>query len=205
MSAGLKRLATLVPYAAVIVGIYCVHSAWIAAVSYHAGALAVAAVGGRAKAPKPSRRFSYWWYASSAVFAVGGVALYLLWLYVWHDSAQVVRRLACLGISRNNWPCFAVYFCCVNSIVEELLWREYLQRDSIRPVFEDFAFAGYHALVLLAFAGAPWAALVFVGCALASWLWRMLRTATGGLAIPILTHLVADISIVIAVHLRAFR
>ncbi len=101
-------------------------------------------------------------------------------------------------------PWFALYFCCVNGPVEELFWRGYLGQDSRRPTLRDAAFGGYHALVLLAFAGVIWAVPVFVGCLFAGWLWRMMRAATGGLALPVVTHLIADAGIVAAVHLRVF-
>lgn len=203
MSRSLKRASPLIPYVAVAIGLYCLGSAWVAIVSYHVAMLALV-VRGRGLEDRPSekRAMSGWWYLSSAVFALGGVALYVLWPHAFADSSAVAGRLASLGLGSRVWPYFAVYFCCANSLAEELFWRGYLRQDCRRPVANDFAFAGYHALVLVAFAGPVWAVPVFVGCAFAGWLWRMMRSASGSIAIPVLTHFAADLSIVIAVQLR---
>ena len=63
----------------------------------------------------------------------------------------------------------------------------------------DAFFAGYHAIVLIpvikpVFVGLAFLALMFVG-----WAFRNIYRLTGGLAIPLLTHIVADVAILYAV------
>lgn len=199
-----RALSPLIPYAAVAIGMYCFGSAWLAMISYHVGMLLVALIGKGRDRATGKRGVPGWWLFCSVVYAFGGIALYVLWPYAFSDSAAIVARLGSFGITRHVWPYFAVYFCCVNSLSEELYWRGYLRDDASGPTAHDFAFAGYHALVFLAFAGVAWALLVFAACAFAGWLWRRMRAATGSLAMPVITHIIADLGIVAAVNLRLF-
>ena len=204
MKLWLRRLSPLIPYAAVAIGIYCLGSAWVAIISYHIGMLLAVAFGSGCHDGTKPRRVSGWWFLSSLVFAMGGVALYLLWPYAFAHSTDITGRLTSLGISASIWPYFALYFCCANSLVEELFWRGYLGDESRGLVLNDLAFGGYHALVLAAFAGIIWALPVFVACVFAGWLWRVMRASSGNLVIPMLTHFVADAGIVAAVWCRIY-
>lgn len=49
-----------------------------------------------------------------------------------------------------------------------------------------------------------WTTQVFIACAFAAWLWRMLRLATGSIAAPVVNHIIADVSIALAVQLKTF-
>ncbi len=162
-------------------------------------------VSGRSTYPAPKRRLPAVWLLSAIMFVAVGPVFYMLWPLAFGDGGVIADKLGSFGITRQIWPMFALYiFRCANVLVEETFWRGWLFQDSRRPTLRDAAFAGYHSLVLLAFGGALWAAPVFAGCLFAGWLWRMMRTATGGLGLPVLTHLIADAGIVTAVHLRVF-
>lgn len=200
-----RRLSPLIPYMAVAVGLYGLGSAWLAIFAYHAGMLLVVLLGRSARGGHGVKGgVRGWWYASVVVYALGGIALYVLWPFILPAGSNVALRLGSLGVTRQIWPYFAVYFCCANSLIEELFWRGHLRDDSRRVTVNDFAFAGYHALVLVAFTGLIWAVPVFLACAFAAWLWRMMRASTGSLVMPLITHFVADLGIVAAVHLRLF-
>jgi membrane protease YdiL (CAAX protease family) len=199
-----KGLAPLIPYVAVAIGLYGFGSAWAAMGLYHAGALTVVAWAGRRKPVAARAAQRAWTIPAAVVFATGGIILYLLWPYAFADGRGIAARLAAYGVSRGTWPFLAAYFCLINSTAEELFWRGYLGSDCKRPVANDLLFAGYHVLVLLAFVGPLYAVPVFGACAFAGWLWRMMRASTGSLVIPLLTHVIADLSIAIAVHLRVF-
>jgi membrane protease YdiL (CAAX protease family) len=199
------RLLPIIPYIAVLVGMYYFGSAWMAIGLYHAGMIAAMLTCRSDKhIADQKRKASPLLYLTPLVFAAGGLIFYLIWPY-FDPNGAVSGRLHEYGINRSMWPYFAVYFCVVNSFVEELFWRGLLGNTSVKLHPNDLYFAGYHALVLAAFTDLVWSLPVFVACAFAGWLWRMLRSATGGLFIPIITHLVADVGIVIAVHARLFR
>lgn len=203
MKRTLRNLSPLIPYIAVAIGMYALRSAWLAIGLYHAGALAVV-LSNRSKSRSPIfSKGPAALYLTIAIFAAGGFIFYLLWPYIASGSV-ISDKLHDYGINKTIWLYFAVYFCVVNSITEEFFWRGYLGDDRKGPVLNDFLFAGYHALVLLAFASPVWTLPVIAACAFAGWLWRTLRRIRGGLAVPILTHLAADVSIVAAVHFRLF-
>lgn len=201
----LPTLAPLIPYFAVAVGLFGFRSAWAALGIYHAGMLAFFMYSrhhGANLSTRPVRLTLL--LPATLIFAVGGVLLYVLWPYLGKDGDTIPSRLMEYGINHANWPFFAVYFVVVNSILEELFWRGSLGTDVTRPTANDFFFGGYHVLVLLAFAYPVWALPVFAATAFAGWLWRMLKRLDGSLTIPLVTHVVADVSIVVAVYMRAF-
>lgn len=201
----LRQISPLIPYVSVALGLYAFGSAWLAIVSYHIGMLAVVLA---SKAPLGSHWVRSerlgWWPTTTSVFALGGVAIYALWPYTLPSCDLVRHGLGCLGITRQMWPFFAVYFCLVNSLIEEIFWRGYLRNDSRLPITNDLAFAGYHGVVLLFFASAVWVPLAILVCFLVAWLWRVMRAATGSLVLPIITHLIADVGIAMAVYFRVF-
>jgi len=200
----IRYVSPAIPYAAVLVGMYGFGSAWAAIGGYHAGMLAAMVIGkSRAESAQEQRSARPILYLSTVIFAAGGLVFYLLWPYI-INTPETVSRLQAFGIGGQIWPYFAVYFCLVNSATEEFFWRGYLGDDRKGLCANDLFFAGYHALVLLAFTGAIWTVPVFAACAFAGWLWRRLRAMSGGMALPVLTHVAADLSIVLAVHFRLF-
>lgn len=201
----MRRISPFIPYIAVAIGLYGLGSAWLAIISYHVGMLMVVLADKRLTSNYQSKKGRLrWWYASVVVFALGGIALYMLWPYALPGSDLVRERLGSCGITKHIWPYFAIYFCLVNSLIEEIFWRGYLMDDSRRPTLHDFAFAGYHALVLMAFADVLWTLPVFFVCVFAAWLWRLMRATTGSITFPIITHFVADVGIAMAVYFRVF-
>ena len=204
MNQTIKRISPAIPYVAVLIGMYGFGSAWAAIGGYHVGMLAAMLIGRRrSEQTEPRRQVSPLIWLSALVFAGGGLVFYLIWPYA-IPGGETIARLQAFGISRQVWPFFAVYFCAVNSAIEEFFWRGYLRDDSRSLCAGDLYFAGYHALVLPAFASPVWSIPVLAACVFAGWLWRLLRSTTGGMAVPVVTHLAADISIVLAVHYRVF-
>lgn len=199
-------IAPLMPYLAVALGMYGAYSAWTALGLYHAGMLVALAMQGQGRVGIGKSQLKlHWLLLVTVVFAMGGVLLYVLWPLLGRDGSMLADRLAVFGVTRTTWPLLAVYFCLVNSTLEEFFWRGRLGSDTRHITRNDVFFAGYHAFVMMAFANPIWALPVFVACAFGGWLWRRLRSLSGGLLLPVLTHIAADISIVVAVHLRAFQ
>lgn len=206
MKRSAEGISPYIPYLAVALGMYGARNAWAALFLYHAGMLATIALAkGERAANGKSRLKPSWLPLITVVFAMGGVLLYALWPLLGRDGGIVADRLAVFGVTARNWPFLALYFCLANASIEELFWRGSLGSDTRLITSNDMFFAGYHSFVMVAFANPIWAVPVFVACVFGGWMWRWLRSISGGLLLPILTHIAADASIAIAVSARAFR
>jgi len=200
------RIAPLIPYLAVGVGLFGTHNAWVATVAYHLGMFLVL-------------RLDHQWYAirnplqgGPILFIIlvallsgsGGYLLYLLAPFL-SLPQDLGWALAQLGLRGPAWPAFILYFSAVNSWLEELYWRGYLGSPSTHLISADFWFAGYHLLVLAAYVAWPWLILTFIGLVGVAWSWRQVTRLSNGLLIAAVSHLAADVSIMLAIYLLASR
>ncbi len=64
----------------------------------------------------------------------------------------------------------------------------------------EIVFAGYHVLALVLVIKVPITILAFVVLFAASWWLRFMRHKLGGLAVPYIAHLAADVSIVAGIY-----
>ena len=199
----MKRYSPFIPYVAVLIGMYVFRSAFIAMGAYHAGMLVVLFFN-RNKCQKLTKpQGASLLYLTAPVFASGGIIFYFIWPFIAAGNG-IPEKLHEYGLTQNIWPIFAVYFVLINSAIEEFFWRGYLKDDSIKPNLNDFLFGGYHSLVLFAFTDPAWTILVLAAVTFAGWLWRFLRARTQSLVLPLLTHFLADLTIMWAVHMRVF-
>lgn len=196
-----KYLAFILPYFAVWAGLFHFKSAWLALVYFH---IAIAAALILLKPtlsirlliqPANVRHVTF----SLLLCASSGLALYLLW-----DILQIAdnlnAQLAGLGLNGNVWFGFIAYFTAVNPFFEEYFWRGVLGSGTKGFYLGDLVYAGYHIMVV-------WnkthplsilfmlAVLTFIG-----WYWRQLYRRDGSLLAPVLGHMAADLSILIAVY-----
>jgi membrane protease YdiL (CAAX protease family) len=198
----LPIVIAVIPFAAVALGLFAAHSAWAAIFLYHAGILVVLFTGGRRRVILKVARG---WCAVAAVAgavtgACAGIAIYVLWPYIDATDGGLGFLLSQFGLAGRSWIVFAVYYATVHPLLEELLWRGNDLSTGPGPSWLDAAFAGYHMLVLQYFIGPFWIAVSFVVLFLVSWLWRILARRFGGIAVPLLSHAVADASIIIAAN-----
>ncbi|PID80996.1 hypothetical protein CSB20_04620 [bacterium DOLZORAL124_64_63] len=191
-----------IPYLAMILGLHLWHSPWLSFLLYH-GAIVVILV---MESPgRYARSLIRGWdkrigWGAVAFGLAGGVLLKVLAPLAGIDGAGLRPVLGSLGLRGMGWPLFVVYHTLANPWFEEVFWRGRLGHDSRRPVLNDFLFAGYHMLVLMLFLDWPWLVPAFGILAVAGWLWRQLRRECGGLLTPVISHLAADGSIMIAVY-----
>lgn len=194
-------LLAAIPYAAVVTGLYVMRNAWVAILLYHAGIVAVLAGEGRTDMLKTAR--SGWerrvMVPACMVAALGGAALFLLWPVVGLGKESLANSLSEYGLSGSRWVLFAAYYATAHPILEELFWRGRLGSRRFGPTWPDAAFGGYHFVVLVLFIEIPWALVSAVILSVAAWTWRYAAERFGGLGIPLVSHAVADLSIVLAI------
>jgi membrane protease YdiL (CAAX protease family) len=207
-----RRLAiigALIPSVATVIGIHWLGSGWATILIYHVGAAALLAARRRewelASITRGWRRRMG--LGLSALCACAGAAIVILWPFLRFPGGELADSLAAVGLRGSAWVGFVVYYSTLHPVLEELFWRGWLNgpaaaadhpRAHRRPHPCDLLFGLYHLLVLIAFVQWPWAVLTGVILTGMAWTWRAVTRATGGLAIPVVTHAVADLSVMLA-------
>lgn len=196
-----KSLSPVLPYLAVWAGLFLFKNAWAALLGFHLALLIVAAW------LRPALPLRTLFKSSSPKRVVLGVLLCSASgavLYGFWDSfgitPHLAQDLAALGLNAAAWPWFIAYFVLVNPLLEEYYWRAVLAdtRCGLSPV--DFLFAGYHVLILLSRVRIPgilFAQAMLIG---AGWFWRQTARDDNGLLAPVLGHMAADLTILLAVR-----
>ncbi|MDQ3004678.1 MAG: CPBP family glutamic-type intramembrane protease, partial [Chloroflexota bacterium] len=110
-------------------------------------------------------------------------------------SAQIES----LGLTSTSWPGFIAYFALVNPLLEEFFWRGFLGNPANGVYIYDLIYAGFHALLLIG--KVPIYSIIFALTVLtfAGWLWRQIAREDRGLLAPVLGHMAADFTILLAV------
>jgi membrane protease YdiL (CAAX protease family) len=190
-------IVCLLPYVAIFLGFTVLRNAWFATLFYH---LIVAAAVIRGPGRKAAARVAAGLQAAPAIVvcalcALSYPAILLLWPWMAIPDLDVGVELNAYGIGKTWWV-FVVYISTVHPLFEEIWWR------GLGPPqwYGDLAFAGFHAFLVAPFLQPAWIVVVLVVLAVAARIWREMVSRTGGLAIPILSHAVADLCIVLAVH-----
>jgi len=197
-------LPYLMPFIPILGGIYLLENVWAAMLGYHLLAVTFLIVN------KQGRHFKRLLVGGtpgtilifSLLAALSGVLLFFVSRYmsIPVDFGLILERM---GLTSENWLLFILYYAFVNPIIEEVYWRGFLGTETKNISLSDIAYAGYHPLVFLRFVSWPWALIEFGLLFVVAWLWRRLIRIYGGLLLPVLMHLFADLSIGIAIYYLA--
>ncbi|MBI5842580.1 MAG: CPBP family intramembrane metalloprotease [Chloroflexi bacterium] len=198
----LKSLAPLMAYVTVAAGLFWARSAWGALLGFHIGLLSILFI------ERPPLLFGALFKGFHPALLIGcvllsassGLTLYFGWP-IFSISPNLAADLASIGLTPAVWSAFIAYFALVNPWIEEYFWRGYLGDPSSKILPVDFYFAGYHLLILFGRTNWAWMLVSLLTLAGVAWLWRQVYRKTGGLLIPLLAHMAADLSILTAVYL----
>ncbi len=195
------------PYVGVGVGMYLLGSGWAAIGIYHlfmiCGVLLARGRNGFAGMFKGWR--SSWGVPALVGCTGGGALIYFLWPLLHPPDLELASALAQYGLSPTPLIWFAIYYCIVNPPLEETFWRDVWGSPTRGLHYSDILFAGYHGVVLILFVTWPWALLAVAILTTTAWAWRFITNRFGGIAIPLWSHLTADVAVMAAVFLILAR
>jgi membrane protease YdiL (CAAX protease family) len=200
----MKWLTPILPYLAVAIGLFWVQNAFLVLFGFHF-AIILSLLLARSSVPIKTlfRSNDLRWVALSILLCGGsGISLYFFWSYFGMVS-DLPALIESYGLGRSTWPLFITYFALVNPLIEEYFWRGYLGSPTRGLSPSEFLYAGFHALILMnkmQIGAIIYSLIVLV---LAGWFWRQLARADGGLLAPVLGHMAADFTILMAVYWRS--
>jgi hypothetical protein len=196
-----KIIPQIIPYVTISIGLLVFHNAWIAILGYHAGMVLTISLSKIGIPIKKARQSNTYWipFITGSAGAAGGIILYLLWpsLSISYDVNSYIRSI---GLNEQTWPVFLAYFILVNPIIEEYYWRGCLGSFAKGIVLNDFLFSGYHVIVLAGQMQTVWLIAVFFGLAIGAWFWRQMNRINGGLLASTISHLTADITVILTIY-----
>ena len=200
-TARVKLVSVLVPYIAVLVGVYVFRNGWVAIGLYHFGIVLFLLADDRGRLLKSV--VSGWDTVSAGLLVVMAAMIFpiifFFWGYMQLESIPLNSALANFGLHGSSWFFFMIYFSTVHPFLEELYWRDYLGGTRKYFSWRDVAFAGYHILVLAWFIKWPWLVIAFIVLTATACVWRYVARKLEGLVVPLLSHIIADVSIIAVV------
>lgn len=196
-----RILPPIIPYMTIGIGLLVFHNAWLAILGYHAGMVAVISLsktGITIKQAFQGKRYGVL-FITALAGAGGGILLYILWplLSVPNDINSYIRSI---GLNERTWPVFLTYFILINPLIEEYYWRGYLAGSAKGIALNDLLFSGYHLIVLAGQIETIWLIVVFFALTIGAWFWRQMNKLGGGLLASTISHITADITVILTIY-----
>jgi hypothetical protein len=200
----MKWLTPILPYLAVAIGLFWVQNAFLTLLGFHFAILLPLFLA-RSSIPIKILFKSNdlrWVILNILLCGSSGISLYFFWSNFGFIS-DLPARIEAYDLTPSTWPLFITYFVLVNPLIEEYFWRAYLGSPTRGLYPSDFLYAGFHALILINKMQIGAIIYSLVVLVLAGWFWRQLARIEGGLLAPVLGHMVADFTILMAVYWRS--
>ncbi len=220
-------LKVAAPYIAVIIGLYIFHNAWLSIILYHGQIIFWWALGHNSSKkiiyPLDSNlsfhRFHYKIHhgldrikklilqAILPISALAGVTCYILLPSMLRETGSLTSGLS-LWLNQNNLIGIALlllipYFGIIHPFIEQLHWQPLTSPSHPYAYISHLTFAAYHALVIYPILQPVWTLLCVVALACISILWGNLRHQKNKLYMVYLSHMLADLGIIIATYIRS--
>ena len=128
--------------------------------------------------------------------ALAGPLLYVLLPYITHT--ELTAWLADHRLTGLGFILMIPYFGLLHPMLEQLHWSRLREETPVAHL----AFAGYHVLVLYSLLTLPWAIFCSAILVSASGIWRFTTDRSGSLMFAVVSHVLADLGIVVAAWLR---
>lgn len=196
-----KWLTPILPYLAVGIGIFWFKNAWAALLGFHS-AIIFSLLLAKSQIPIKTllKSSNIRWVLFSVILSgSGGIFLYLFWSS-FGIASDLSSHISALGLNSSTWLPFIAYFSLANPFVEEYFWRGYLGSPTKKLCVSDFAYAGFHGMILLGNVKVISILYSLTVLVLAAWFWRQLARENKGLLAPVLGHVAADLTILAAVY-----
>jgi membrane protease YdiL (CAAX protease family) len=171
----MKWFTPILPYLAVGIGLFWFHNGWITLLGFHLGIFVSLLL---AKPDMPvqilfkSNKFR-WICLSTFLCGSSGFSLYFL-RACFGITSDLPAQLESFGLTKSILPLFIAYFVCINPLLEEYFWRGYLGSQTKRLFASDFAYAGFHGLILIGKMQTSAVIYSLIALVLAGWFWRQL-------------------------------
>lgn len=174
----------------IAVGIcWCIFkNGWLAILVYHAQVLFWNRRSLRLLRRPADRR----WLPAALPTIVAGPLLYVLLPHITHTNLS--SWLAEYKLTGRPLLLMIPYFGIIHPVLEQMHWAPLREQTPFAHLF----FAGYHMPVLASLVTAPWLIFCFFALTLASLVWQWLTRTSGSLMPAVLSHLCADLGIILA-------
>jgi len=193
-------LLPFTPYAAVLIGMGIFSNGWIAILLYHLVMMVILFRARRSGFIQNIFKGWRWWGFPLCLGSIGGgLLIFLLWPIIQTAGGNLSSDLVRFHLHGVSWKLFVLYYGLFHPSLEQVFWWGYLGYETIRIHWKDVVFAGYHFITMTYFVQWPWALVSVFVLTFMAWFWRQIVRITGGLLIPVLSHLFADISVMVAV------
>jgi len=197
----IKGLFSISPYIGVVLGLYVFKNAFLSIIIYHLG-LITAIILFRKKISfgkifavnnKPLL------LVSVIACSLSGLLIYWLWDTVKLPTLNLSEVMATFGLIGPTKIIFLIYYSTIHPLLEELYWRFILNPKNRFVSISELLFSAYHILVISLFVKTEYVVLIFFILLGAARVWRYFVQSRNERFLALLTHAVADFSIMYCV------